>query len=70
MNDSNPLPLSRSADQILSELRAEVLRLEHERDHFHELPPERRLKSPEAYAERIRRRQQLLDLLGTSVRPQ
>ncbi|MCD6060572.1 MAG: hypothetical protein K0R03_395 [Moraxellaceae bacterium] len=70
MNDSSPLPLSRSADQILNELRAEVLRLEHERDHFDELPPERRLKSVDVYAERIRRRQALLDLLGTSSRPQ
>ena len=70
MNDSSPLPLSRSADQILNELRAEVLRLEHERDHFDELPPERRLKSIDVYAERIRRRQALLDLLGTPPRPQ
>jgi hypothetical protein len=64
MNDRSSLPLSRSADEILNELRAEVLRLEHERDHFDELPPECRLQSLEVYAERIRRRQALLDLLG------
>lgn len=64
MNDSNPLPLSRSAHQILNELQAEVRRLEYERAHFDELSPDCRLKSVEVYAERIRRRQALLDLLG------
>lgn len=58
------LPLSRSADALLGDLRAEVLRLEHEFAHYDELSPGCRLPSREAYAARIAVRLELLRLLG------
>lgn len=70
MNGSSLFPVSRSADQLLHELREEVLRLEQERARFHELLPGDRLDSLDAYNERIRVRRELLDLLDSPRRTQ
>ncbi|MDF2445093.1 MAG: hypothetical protein K0S46_329 [Moraxellaceae bacterium] len=62
------LPLSRPTEELLRELRSEVLRLENEREHFDELPPGCRLSSRDAYEARISVRLELLRLLAGPAR--
>lgn len=64
MNTPKVLPLSgHEADALYVELNEEIARLERELANFHELPPERRLASPEAYRQQIIVRRELLALL-------
>jgi hypothetical protein len=62
------LPLSRPAEELLRDLKSEILRLEQEREHFDELPPGCRLSSRDAYEARISVRLELLSLLAGSTR--
>lgn len=62
--NSKVLPLTgHEADVLYVKLNEEVARLERELANFHELPPERRLASPEAYRRQITIRRELLALL-------
>lgn len=63
------LPLARPASELLGDLRADIRRLQYEREHYHELLPGCRLQSPEAYEDHIRLRLALLQVLDATRQP-
>lgn len=64
VTERNIFPLSAAeAEELFVVLNEEILRLQDELAHFHELPEDRRQASPEVYHEFIRVRRELQGLL-------